>query len=60
MISKEVHSCPNSSLLSYSIENFAELRAASEKISNNDLEFSIEYDSKDELGQLCTSFFSER
>ena len=34
----------------------AELRAASEKISNNDLEFSIEYDSKDELGQLCTSF----
>lgn len=34
----------------------AELRAASEKISNNDLNFSIEYDSKDELGQLCTSF----
>lgn len=34
----------------------AELRAASEKISNNDLDFSIEYDSKDELGQLCTSF----
>ncbi len=34
----------------------AELRAASEKISNNDLEFSIKYDSKDELGQLCTSF----
>lgn len=33
-----------------------ELRAASEKISNNDLDFSIEYDSKDELGQLCTSF----
>ena len=30
--------------------------AASEKISNNDLDFSIEYDSKDELGQLCTSF----
>lgn len=34
----------------------AELRTASEKISNNDLDFSIEYDSKDELGQLCTSF----
>lgn len=34
----------------------AELWAASEKISNNDLDFSIEYDSKDELGQLCTSF----
>lgn len=34
----------------------AELRTASEKISNNDLNFSIEYDSKDELGQLCTSF----
>jgi signal transduction histidine kinase len=33
-----------------------ELQAASEKISNNDLDFSIEYDSKDELGQLCTSF----
>lgn len=33
-----------------------ELRAASEKISNNDLGFSIEYDSKDELGQLCNSF----
>ena len=34
----------------------AELRAASEKIAGNDLNFSIEYDSKDELGQLCTSF----
>ncbi len=33
-----------------------ELRTASEKISNNDLDFSIEYDSKDELGQLCASF----
>lgn len=33
-----------------------ELMAASEKITNNDLDFSIEYDSKDELGQLCTSF----
>lgn len=34
----------------------AELMAASEKISNNDLDFSIEYNSKDELGQLCSSF----
>jgi signal transduction histidine kinase len=34
----------------------AELKAASEKISNSDLDFSIEYESKDELGQLCTSF----
>lgn len=34
----------------------AELYAASEKISNNDLNFTIEYDSADELGQLCKSF----
>ena len=34
----------------------AELRTASEKISKNDLDFSVKYDSKDELGQLCTSF----
>ncbi len=34
----------------------AELMAASEKIADNDLNFSIGYDSKDELGQLCTSF----
>lgn len=34
----------------------AELKAASERISGNNLDFSIEYDSKDELGQLCTSF----
>ncbi len=34
----------------------AELRTASEKISANDLAFTIEYDSKDELGQLCASF----
>lgn len=34
----------------------AELMAASEKISNNDLNFSIKYDSKDEMGQLCSSF----
>ncbi|HCB95313.1 MAG TPA: sensor histidine kinase [Ruminococcus sp.] len=33
-----------------------ELKAASEMISNNNLNFSIKYDSKDELGQLCTSF----
>ncbi|MCH5345248.1 MAG: HAMP domain-containing histidine kinase [Acetatifactor sp.] len=33
-----------------------ELMEASEKISQNDLNFSIEYDSKDELGQLCNSF----
>lgn len=34
----------------------AQLRAASEKISANDLDFSVTYRSKDELGQLCTSF----
>ena len=34
----------------------AELRAASEKIAKNDLDFSIDYDSNDELGQLCASF----
>ncbi|MGO5291693.1 sensor histidine kinase [Porcincola sp. LCP21S3_C12] len=34
----------------------AELRMASEKIANNDLNFSIGYDSNDELGQLCASF----
>lgn len=33
-----------------------ELRAASERISNNNLDFSIKYDNKDELGQLCGSF----
>lgn len=33
-----------------------QLRAASEKIANNDLDFSIDYNSKDELGQLCASF----
>ncbi len=37
-----------------------ELRSASEKISNNDLGFSIEYNSKDELGQLCNSFETMR
>lgn len=34
----------------------AELRAASEKIANNDLDFCIGYSSEDELGQLCASF----
>lgn len=38
----------------------AELRAASEKISENDLDFSVTYKSKDELGQLCTSFETMR
>lgn len=33
-----------------------ELRTASEKIADNDLDFSIAYHSTDELGQLCTSF----
>lgn len=37
-------------------EPLAKLRAASAKISDNDLAFTIEYDSKDELGQLCASF----
>jgi len=34
----------------------AQLRTASEKISANDLDFSVAYDSADELGQLCASF----
>ena len=38
----------------------AELRTASEKISNNDLDFSIGYDSKDELGRLAGSFETMR
>lgn len=37
-------------------EPLAQLRIASEKISANDLGFSILYDSTDELGQLCASF----
>lgn len=37
-------------------EPLAELRAASEKIADNDLDFSVEYRSEDELGQLCRSF----
>lgn len=34
----------------------AELHTASEKISDNDLDFAIEYDKDDELGRLCRSF----
>ena len=34
----------------------SELQAASEKIANSDLDFSIDYNSKNELGQLCKSF----
>lgn len=34
----------------------AELQAASEKIASNDLNFSLHYQSNDELGQLCSSF----
>lgn len=34
----------------------AELKAASEKIAKNDLDFTISCQSKDELGQLCHSF----
>lgn len=34
----------------------AGLMEASEKISHNDLNFTIEYYSKDELGKLCNSF----
>lgn len=34
----------------------ATLRAASEKIADNDLNFTIVTDNKDELGQLCASF----
>jgi len=37
-------------------EPLARLRAASEKISNNDLDFQIDYTSRDEMGQLCSSF----
>jgi len=37
-------------------EPLTELRAASEKIANNDLNFRIAYQSDDELGQLCNSF----
>jgi len=37
-----------------------ELKTASEKISGNDLDFHVNYYSKDELGQLCNSFESMR
>ena len=36
------------------------LRAASEKISRYDLDFSLRYDSRDEMGQLCRSFETMR
>ncbi|MDD4599410.1 MAG: histidine kinase dimerization/phospho-acceptor domain-containing protein [Lentimicrobiaceae bacterium] len=32
------------------------LNMASEKIADDDLNFSVEYGSKDEMGRLCTSF----
>lgn len=38
----------------------AELRLASEKISNNDLNFTVASDRDDELGQLCASFETMR
>lgn len=38
----------------------SELKAASEKISNNDLDFQVSYQSLDELGQLCASFETMR
>ena len=37
-------------------EPLDKLRTAFEKISKNNLDFSIEYNSKDELGQLCAFF----
>ena len=36
------------------------LNHASQKISSNDLDFHVEYDSKDEFGKLCQSFESMR
>lgn len=38
----------------------AELRLASEKISQNDLDFAVAVHSRDELGQLCASFETMR
>ncbi len=38
----------------------AELRLASEKISQNDLDFTVAVHSRDELGQLCASFETMR
>lgn len=37
-------------------EPLMELRRASEQIAENNLDFTITYQSEDELGQLCTSF----
>lgn len=37
-------------------EPLIKLRVASENIANNDLDFRVDYHSKDELGQLCVSF----
>lgn len=34
----------------------SQLRAASEKIAENNLNFRVEYEAADELGQLCSSF----
>ncbi len=41
-------------------EPLAELKEASEKISNNDLDFKINYHSGDEMGQLCASYEAMR
>lgn len=41
-------------------EPLMRLREASEKISNNDLDFKIECSAGDELGQLCASFETMR
>lgn len=38
----------------------AELQTASEKISENDLNFKVKYNNKDELGRLCVSFETMR
>lgn len=37
-------------------EPLIKLRVALENIANNDLDFRVDYHSKDELGQLCVSF----
>lgn len=36
------------------------LSGASEKIAGNDLDFKLSYDSRDEMGRLCTSFETMR
>lgn len=38
----------------------AQLRMGAKRIMENDLDFSVKYNSKDELGQLCESFESMR